>query len=210
MTSTSTAAAEMHEVRATLGRREVGPYDLRVAPGEVVCLVGPNGAGKTTGLHLLLGLRRRRAGHVAIAGRPVDQRNPPQGAGVSLLDDGIVPWSSARAHLEVLRPLRPGRPGPVEALELVGLGEAIDQPAGTFSAGMVRRLGLARALLGSPRLLVLDEPTASLDDAAGAWLADLVRERADEGVGILIASHDPALAALLEPRVVRVERCHTA
>lgn len=199
----------LHRVTARLGRREVGPYDLRVAPGEVVALVGPNGAGKTTALHLLLGLRRRRGGEARVLGAAVDHREPPIGVGASLLDDGHLPWRSGLEQLALVADRRAGHPDPGEALELVGLGGAAHQPTGAYSAGMLRRLGLARALLGTASALVLDEPTASLDDRAGDWLAGVLRERAAGGAAVLLASHDPALLDALGPRLVVVDRCRT-
>lgn len=196
-------------VRGSLGRRPVGPYSLHVDPGEVVVLVGPNGSGKTTCLHLALGLRRARAGRVEVYGLPVGPTRPPTDTGAALLDDGLDPDATARADLAQLAPLRRSTPGIDEVLAVVGLADAADTPTGTFSAGMVRRLGLARALLGRPGLLVLDEPTASLDDAAGAWLAELLTELAHDGVAVLLTSHDPGFLAAVGGRRIEVAGCRT-
>ena len=204
-----TDGIRMERVVARLGRLPVGPYDLVVEPGRIVVLVGPNGAGKTTCLHLLLGLRGRDGGTVEIGGRPVDPHTPPTGTGVALLDDGHLPWLSAVDQLRLVADLRPGDPGPFDALDLVGLGEAADQPTATYSAGMLRRFGLARAFLGRPQVLVLDEPTASLDEAAGRWLGDVLREQAEAGVAVLVASHDPVLLEALGGRLVAIDHCRT-
>ncbi len=203
-------ALELVGATARLGRRPVGPYDLAADPGEVVVLVGPNGSGKTTGLHLALGLRRLTGGSACVMGRPTSPTRPPQGAGVSLLDDGFDPDGSAREDLALLAPLRGPEPGIDEVLEVVGLGTATDQPIGSFSAGMVRRLGLARALLGAPPLLVLDEPTASLDEGAGAWLAALLHDLAADGVAVVLTSHDHAFLHALGGRRVEVASCRTS
>jgi ABC-type multidrug transport system ATPase subunit len=196
-------------VTGRLGRRRVGPYDLEVGRGEVVALVGVNGSGKTTSLHLALGLRRHDGGSVQIGGRPVDHRRPPQGVGASLLDDGHLPWLGARRQLALLASLRPGPPGPEAVLELVGLADAADAPTSTYSAGMLRRFGLARALLGAPPVLVLDEPTAALDEVAGEWLAGVLVELCSGGSSVLVATHDAALIDAVGPEVLEVAGCRT-
>lgn len=203
-------ALELHAVRGSLGRRPVGPYTFQVHPGETVALVGANGSGKTTGLHYALGLRRATAGRVVVHGEPVGPTRPPVDVGAALLDDGLDPDLTARADLALLAPLRRPDPGIDEVLAVVGLAHAADAPAGAFSAGMVRRLGLARALLGRPSLLVLDEPTASLDDAAGTWLAALLHELNDDGVAIVLTSHDPAFLTAVGGRRIEVARCRTS
>lgn len=202
-------AAALAGAQASLGGARVGPYDLHIDPGEIVALVGPNGAGKTTALHLLLGLRRLAAGTARVAGAPVTTTRPPVGAGVSLLDDGSRPWLTAHQELADIVAVRPGAPGRDQVLALVGLADAAHRRTGEYSAGMVRRLGLARALVGGPRLLVLDEPTASLDREAGAWLGGVLRELAGEGVAVLMATHDPVLLEHVGARLVPIEGCRT-
>ena len=207
---TAALALEARGLGGRLGRQRAGPYDVVVEPGEVVCLVGPNGSGKTTAMLLALGLRRHDAGQILIHRRPVSHVEPPTNTGASLLDDGCSPWMTGAQDLQQLVDLRPGDPGPLGAMDLVGLGAAAHQPTGTYSAGMLRRLGLARALLGSPGLLVLDEPSASLDVGATSWLADLLVDRARAGTGVLVASHDQELIEQLGPRLVPVAQCRTS
>lgn len=199
----------LEQARARLGPNIVGPYDLHVTAGEIVALVGPNGAGKTTALHLLLGLRRLESGHAAIGGRAVTVTRPPVGAGVSLLDDGHRPWLTGADELADIASLRPAAPGARAALDLVGLRHAADQRTGAYSAGMLRRLGLARAFIGTPSVLILDEPTASLDHRAGSWLGRVLRELADDGTAILLATHDDALLTHTAARTVTVDGCRT-
>ncbi len=203
------SAAALAQARARLDGRPVGPYDLAVDPGEIVALVGPNGAGKTTALHLLLGLRPLASGRAEVFGAPVTVTRPPAGAGVSLLDDGHRPWLTGREELAELAAIRPGVPDPAATLALVGLADAADTPTGAYSAGMLRRLGLARALIGAPELLVLDEPTASLDRDAGAWLGGILTDLAAEGAAVLVATHDPELLDATDARCVAVEQCRT-
>jgi ABC-2 type transport system ATP-binding protein len=171
----------------------VDGVDLRVARGEVRGLLGPNGAGKTTLLRLLFGLIRPDAGAAWLLGREID------GVGGEALEEvgGFVeepsfyPYLSGAANLALLARLDAGPNAEAvgDILARVGLaGRGEDRVSG-YSTGMRQRLGLAAALLRSPRLLLLDEPTSGLDPAGTQAVARLVHELADEGVAVLLSSH---------------------
>jgi ABC-2 type transport system ATP-binding protein len=172
--------------------------DLRVEAGSVCGLIGPNGAGKTTLLRLLLGLVSPDAGRMEFFGR-----QPALAAGLDEVagfveEPRFYPYLSARRTLELLATLDGGRAEPQvdDLLELVGLdGKAAARRVGGFSTGMRQRLGLAAALLASPRLLLLDEPTTGLDPAGASEMRDILRRLAADGVAVLLSSHDMAAVA---------------
>jgi ABC-2 type transport system ATP-binding protein len=169
--------------------------DLIARPGQLHGLVGPNGAGKTTLMRVALGLIRRDAGKIHILGRDLD-------SSMGLVLDGVAgfvetpafyPYLSGRRNLELLARLdRPrGSSGKVDdALTQTGLASQADLAVSAYSAGMRQRLGLAAALLRSPRLLFLDEPTSSLDPGSARDVRDLARRLADDGAAVVLSSHD--------------------
>ena len=173
--------------------RALDGVDLIVGAGEVRGLLGPNGAGKTTLLRILFGLITPDAGSVELFDRPLNVSTPGalDGVGGFVEDPRFYPYLSGRANLELAAELD-GNPrgGAIpELLEQVGLaGRGGDRVAG-YSTGMRQRLGIAAALLRSPRLLLLDEPTAGLDPAGVQDVGRLVRELSAGGVAILISSH---------------------
>jgi ABC-2 type transport system ATP-binding protein len=162
-----------------------------VSPGHVVGFLGPNGAGKTTTMRALLGLVRPTAGSATIDGRYyAELAHPAQTVGALLDGDDLHPGRSGRNHLRVLARAAGVAPARVdELLKLVDLTHAADRRAGGYSMGMRQRLGLAAALLGDPRVLVLDEPANGLDPQGIRWLRDFLRSLADEGRAILVSSH---------------------
>jgi ABC-2 type transport system ATP-binding protein len=171
----------------------VDEVDLRLPVGEVRGLLGPNGAGKTTLLRMLFGLIQPDAGAIELLERPFDGLGGEALAQVGgfVEEPAFYPYLSGRANLALLARLD-GGPTPAavqDALARVGLqGRGEDRVAG-YSTGMRQRLGLAAALLRSPRLLLLDEPTSGLDPAGTRAVAALVRELAAEGVAVLLSSH---------------------
>jgi ABC-2 type transport system ATP-binding protein len=175
----------------------VDGVDLRVEPGTVCGLLGPNGAGKTTLLRLLLGLVRPDAGDIAFFGR-----RPSPAAGLDAVagfveEPRFYPYLSARQTLALFAELDGGgAPQVDELLDLVGLDpHAADRRVGGYSTGMRQRLGLAFALLGNPRLLLLDEPTTGLDPAGASEMRNVLRRLAADGVAVLLSSHDMAAVA---------------
>ena len=167
--------------------------DVFVGAGEVRGLLGPNGAGKTTLLRILLGLVTPDAGSVELFDQPLRVSTPGalDGVGGFVEDPRFYPYLSGRANLELAAELdgRGGSEAIPGLLERVGLTvRAGDRVAG-YSTGMRQRLGIAAALLRSPRLLLLDEPTAGLDPAGVHEVGRLIRELSADGVAILISSH---------------------
>jgi ABC-2 type transport system ATP-binding protein len=162
-----------------------------VAAGSIVGFLGPNGAGKTTTMRALLGLVRPTAGSATIEGRRYSElEHPAQTVGALLDGDDLHPGRSGRNHLRVLaRAAGVAHVRVDELLELVDLRAVADRRAGGYSMGMRQRLGLAAALLGDPRVLVLDEPANGLDPQGIRWLRNFLRSQAGEGRAILVSSH---------------------
>ncbi len=165
--------------------------DLEVAPGQVHGLVGPNGAGKTTLLALLLGLAQADSGALEIFGCPVRRALALPAEVAGFVDGpGLYPSLTARQNLAALARLRgDGSGGTDDALERVGLTDVADDRIRGFSLGMRQRLGLAAALLTTPRLLVLDEPANGLDPAGTRHVHRVLTELAAGGTAIVLSSH---------------------
>jgi len=174
---------------------------LRVEPGEVFGFLGPNGAGKTTAVKLLLGLARASGGRGSVLGAPLGDRMARREIGYLPELFRYQPWLRAREVIELHARLRSvdgasssvGADGrgsdSLGALEVVGLADRAEDEVGGFSKGMQQRLGLAVALLGSPRLVILDEPTSALDPVGRADVRSIVRRAADAGSTIFLNSH---------------------
>jgi ABC-2 type transport system ATP-binding protein len=166
---------------------------LTLGAGEVHGLLGPNGAGKTTLLRMLLGLVRPDGGSCELLGRAVSAPSaaPPPGVAGFVEEPAFYPYLSGRANLELMIEL--DRRGDVrsvdEVLDQVDLARRAGARVSTYSTGMRQRLGLAAALLRSPRLLLLDEPTSGLDPVAARETIALLRELSRDGVAALISSH---------------------
>ncbi|MBW8486638.1 ABC transporter ATP-binding protein [Actinomadura parmotrematis] len=169
---------------------------LRVGEGDRYGLLGPNGSGKTTLVRMLLGLVFATSGEIEMMGEPVPRRVhrvlPDVGALVEA--PGLYPHLSGRANLAHLDAAGPGgrrgrRARVGTALERAGLGGVDARPVRAYSLGMRQRLGLAAALLRTPRLLVLDEPTNGLDPRGIREIRDLLAELNAAGTTLLICSH---------------------
>lgn len=169
----------------------VADISLTVETGEIYGFLGPNGAGKSTTIDLLMDYRRPTAGQARILGFDSRREREHVHANVGVLPDGFEPYpdQSARAHLELAIDTLGSGEEPVSLLEQVGLAEAIDDPAGSFSRGMTQRLGLALALVGDPDVLVLDEPFQGLDPRGVATFRDLVQARNADGTTVFFLSH---------------------
>lgn len=169
----------------------VDGVSAEVLPGRVTGFLGPNGAGKTTVLRMLLGLVVPTAGSATVLGRPYAQlERPATVVGAALEATGFHPGRTARAHLWSLAPASgASRARVTELLEQVGLTAAADRRVGTYSLGMKQRLSLASALLGEPKVLVLDEPANGLDPEGVAWLRSFLRAYAAQGNTVLVSSH---------------------
>ena len=169
----------------------VDDLSFEIRAGAVTGFLGPNGAGKTTSLRVLLGLAEPTAGTATVFGRRYAELEDPLGTvGAVLETTTFHPWRSARNHLRILASAAGIDHARVdEVLDRVGLANAGDRRVGGFSLGMRQRLGLAAALLGRPRLLVLDEPANGLDPQGIRWLRDFLRGYAADGNSVLISSH---------------------
>ncbi len=154
---------------------------MDVAPGEAVLLVGGNGAGKTTLLRVVSGLLRPNKGAVALGG------TVGMVAHHTMMYDALTAHENltffARLHGLKIR----ARIG--ELLERMGLAHVADERIGTFSRGMLQRLAIARALMPKPRVLLLDEPLTGLDDAASRTVIDVLDALEEQGVAMMIATH---------------------
>jgi ABC-2 type transport system ATP-binding protein len=171
--------------------RAVDELSFTVEPGTVTGFLGPNGAGKTTTLRMLVGLIAPDAGTATIGGqRYVDLPAPGDTVGAALDTTGFHPARTGRNHLRVYCTVN-GYPHSRadEVLDLVGLTDAATQPVKAYSLGMRQRLALAAALLGDPRVLVLDEPGNGLDPEGIVWIRGLLRDLADQGRTVLVSSH---------------------
>jgi ABC-2 type transport system ATP-binding protein len=172
----------------------VRDLSLEVAPGQVYGLLGPNGSGKSTTLKIILGLVAPTAGGTQIFGR--DSRDVASREVVGFLPENpyFYKYLSAAETLRFYGKLCGLRGHALRArinqlLELVGLQEARDRRLGSYSKGMLQRIGLAQALIQEPRLLVLDEPTAGVDPAGSRDIRDLILELKRRGITVLLSSH---------------------
>jgi ABC-2 type transport system ATP-binding protein len=182
----------------------VEDLSFTVTPGAVTGFLGPNGAGKTTTLRILLGLVRATAGTATIEGaRYADLDAPGRTVGAVLEQGRFHPGRRGRDHLRVVaRAIGVGEERIDELLKLVGLSAAARQRVDGYSLGMRQRLDIATALLGDPRVLVLDEPANGLDPEGVRWLRDLLRDRAHRGGTVLLSSHVLNEVQQLADRVV--------
>jgi ABC-2 type transport system ATP-binding protein len=169
----------------------VDDLTFAVEPGRVTGFLGPNGAGKSTTMRLILGLDRSDTGTATIEGKPYrDLADPLRTVGALLEAKSTHSGRSARNHLLFLAQTQ-GIPASRvdEMLALVGLTDVARKRAGGFSLGMSQRLGIAAALLGDPRILLLDEPVNGLDPEGVLWIRNLMKDLASQGRTILVSSH---------------------
>ncbi|MBF4461836.1 MULTISPECIES: ABC transporter ATP-binding protein [unclassified Rathayibacter] len=193
-----------HFTKAYRGREVVSGLDFAVQPGTIVGLLGPNGAGKSTALKGLVGLLRPSSGAVLVEGRRFqDLENPASVVGVHMDGFGFEGRITARRHLQICA-LAAGAPGSrvQEVLDEVDLAAHATLRVKHFSTGMRQRLGLAAALLGRPRILVLDEPANGLDPEGIRWLRRFLKSFAREGGAVLVSSHQLAELAQTVDEVV--------
>jgi ABC-2 type transport system ATP-binding protein len=166
--------------------------DLEVEPGELVGLLGPNGAGKSTLVKIACGLVRPTGGHARVAGEPAGSAAARGTIGYLAELFRFPGWLRATELLELHQRLAGADGGArerSELLELVGLADAAEIRVDAMSKGMQQRLGIAQALVGSPRLLMLDEPTSALDPVGRRIVRDLLLELKRRGVAVLLNSH---------------------
>ncbi|HVL31609.1 MAG TPA: ATP-binding cassette domain-containing protein [Solirubrobacteraceae bacterium] len=169
----------------------VDDLSFTVEAGHVTGFLGPNGSGKSTTLRALLGLVRPTSGRALVMGKPFHElRNPVRKVGAALDAHDVHPGRSGRSHLRTLAAAA-GLPDSRvdEVLEMTELTPARDRRVKGYSMGMRQRLALAAALLGDPKILMLDEPANGLDPQGMRWLRDILVALAAEGRAVLISSH---------------------
>src|SRR5258708_5332219 len=190
--------------------RALNEISLSVAEGEVFGFLGPNGAGKTTTIRILLGLQRADGGTAKVGGFDcwTAHAKAAQLLGATLEQPALYGFLSGRDNLRLFARLL----GPVdenqvsELLDLVGMKERGDDKVKRYSMGMRQRLALAQAMLGKPKLLILDEPTNGLDPNGIHGLRILLRKLADDGMTIFLSSHLLSEVEELCDRVVVLHR----
>jgi len=187
-------ALAVRGLRKSYGRQvALAGLDLSVPIGVVYGFLGPNGAGKTTTMRLLTGLIHPDGGSIELLGRPFKRgdRRRLFDVGALIETPSFYPYLSGRENLRALAatgaPTPPARIG--ELLELVGLADRAGDRVSTYSLGMKQRLGIAAALLGDPRLLLLDEPANGLDPAGIVALRDTLKHLAASGKSVFVSSH---------------------
>ncbi|HLM34885.1 MAG TPA: ABC transporter ATP-binding protein [Gaiellaceae bacterium] len=190
------------------GTEALRGVDVEVGEGELVGLLGPNGAGKSTLVKIACGLVRPSRGGVDICGAPAGSTHARRALGYLAELFRFPHWMSADELLVLHQRLAGSRGGAGERrelLDLVGLAEARDRRVGAMSKGMQQRLGIAQALVGSPRLLLLDEPTSALDPAGRRVVRGLLEELRSRGIAVLLNSHLLSEVELVCDRVVIVD-----
>jgi ABC-2 type transport system ATP-binding protein len=202
-----TSVAALERVTKSLGPvRALDGASFSVAEGEVVALLGPNGAGKSTALAVLLGLRRPDSGTARLFGG--DPRLPASRrlVGAAPQDSTFPPTLRVREIIELDRAHFEQPLGATDLCERFGLQEIAGRQLGGLSGGERRRVGVALAFVGSPRLVVLDEPTTGLDRETRAAVWDAVRAHGRSGGSALLTTHHLDEAEALAGRVVLIDR----
>lgn len=190
--------------------------ELRVMPGEFVCLMGPSGSGKSTLLNIIGGLDRPTKGTVKISGQDTAQLTESQFAalrhdtiGFIFQSYNLIPFLSAVENVELPLMFEPYdrkslRQRATELLEMVGLGHRIHHEPTKMSGGEQQRTAIARSLISSPTLVLADEPTANLDHRTGETVVRMLRDLCSTlGVTVVASTHDPTVADEAS-RVVRM------
>ena len=185
---------EISGVKKKLGKREIiKGLNLEVKEGEIFGFLGPNGAGKTTTIRMLVGLIAPSEGDIKICGSSIrtEKEEALRNVGAVVENPELYKYLSGRENLMQIARIRKVPKEEVESLiELVGLKDRIHERVGKYSLGMKQRLGLAAALIGNPKLLILDEPTNGLDPSGIMDFRDVVKKASKErGMAVFISSH---------------------
>jgi ABC-2 type transport system ATP-binding protein len=186
----------------------VRDLSFKVRPGIVTGFLGPNGSGKSTTMRLILGLDNPDAGETYVNGKHYrDHPAPLHQVGALLEAKSVHTGRSAHNHLLALAQTHGiGRQRVSELIEMVGLEEVAKKRAGSFSLGMGQRLGIASALLGNPRVVMLDEPVNGLDPEGILWVRNLLKKLAAEGRTVFVSSHLMSEMALTAEHLIVIGR----
>jgi ABC-2 type transport system ATP-binding protein len=200
---------EVENVSKRYGEKlAVDGLNFVVQPGLVTGFLGPNGAGKSTTMRMIAGLDEPTAGRVRVSGQNYQDVSAPMAELGTLLEARAMHTGrSARNHLLALAATNGVSRRRVDAvIDMVGLHEVAAKRIGGFSLGMGQRLGIASALLGDPRVLVLDEPVNGLDPEGVLWIRNLLKSLAAEGRTVFVSSHLMSEMALTAARLVVIGR----
>jgi ABC-2 type transport system ATP-binding protein len=200
---------EARELKKRFGDKvAVDHLSFNVEPGRVTGFLGPNGAGKSTTMRLICGLDRPDEGTATIDGvHYAEIRRPLLTVGALLEARSVHPGRSARNHLLFLAQTQNIPKKRVdEVLDLVGLHGVAGKRVGGFSLGMTQRLGIAAAMLGDPRVLLLDEPGNGLDPEGIRWVRNFMRSLASEGRTVFVSSHLMSEMSLTADHLVVIGR----
>lgn len=185
---------EVNSLKKKLGKREIiKDISFSIKEGEIFGFLGPNGAGKTTTIRMLVGLIAPNEGDISICGESLlkNKEKALKNVGAVVENPELYKYLSGRENLMQIARIRRVSKEEVEKLiKLVGLEERINDKVGKYSLGMKQRLGLAAALIGNPKLLILDEPTNGLDPSGILDFREIVKNAAKErGMAVFISSH---------------------
>jgi ABC-2 type transport system ATP-binding protein len=209
--SAGPGALEAVNLTKVIGDRTiVDDVSFALQPGEVFGFLGPNGAGKTTTIRMLVGLIKPTHGRVTVCGFDVRRQfeEAMRCIGCIVENPDLYRFMTGRENLEhFARMLRVPRSEIERVAALVNLDHRLDQRVGTYSLGMRQRLGIAQAMLGSPRVLILDEPANGLDPAGIREIRELIRGLAAErGIAVFVSSHLLAEIELTADRVAIIHK----
>jgi ABC-2 type transport system ATP-binding protein len=185
----------VENLRKTIRRKEIiKGISFELKEGEVFGFLGPNGAGKTTTIRMLVGLIKPTSGRISICGYDLERQftKAIRHIGCIVENPELYPYLSGWENLEHFARMVPDIPKEriSEVVELVGLQNRIHDRVSTYSLGMRQRLGIAQALLGKPKVLILDEPTNGLDPVGIREMRKFIRFLAEtEGLSVLVSSH---------------------
>ncbi|MDF2958319.1 MAG: transporter ATP-binding protein [Paenibacillus sp.] len=209
-------------LRKVIGKKEIiRCLDFELRRGEVFGFLGPNGAGKTTTIRMLVGLIKPTSGSIQVCGYDVDKQFPEAMRNLGCIVENpelysyLSGWSNLQYFARMTKGIDEARIH--EVVELVGLTARIHDKVKTYSLGMRQRLGIAQALLGKPKVLILDEPTNGLDPSGIREMREFIRYLAEkEGLSVFVSSHllseiqlmCDRVAIISKGRIVRVEAVH--
>ncbi|WP_019910063.1 ABC transporter ATP-binding protein [Paenibacillus sp. HW567] len=201
----------VENVRKKIGRKWIiNDVTFDVREGEIFGFLGPNGAGKTTTIRMLVDLIRPSEGKITVCGYNVnrDPEKALQYVGSIVENPEVYTYLTGWENLQHFARMQPGvdQARIAEVVDIVRLDQRIHDKVSTYSLGMRQRLGIAQALLGRPRLLILDEPTNGLDPKGIKELREFIRQLADEGLAVFVSSHLLSEIQLLCDRVAIISK----